>query len=353
MNRFLVLDAAENRGRETWLELWSAWPDREIYAHPAYLQLYARPDDRVLGAVMISDRGKVLLPFLLRPLEAEPWGGEFPGRHDWITPYGYGGAFAWGDPEPRRFWDSFREWSRTLKVVSGTARLSLFPDQVLPFDGEVEFKNTNVVRSLDLEAEALWMDYDHKVRKNVNKARRSGLTVETDISDERLPDFQAIYFQTLARRGAPERYYFPEDFFRKLIRRLDGQYRFFYALDGDRPVAAELVLVSARRIYSFLGGTAADAFGRRPNDLLKHAIIEWGMQEKKDAFILGGGYNDRDGIFRYKLSFAPGGEVPFTIGKMICDREAYRELADSRRRWEEENGRDWRPRPDFFPAYRG
>ena len=97
-----------------------------------------------------------------------------------------------------------------------------------------------------------------------------------------------------------ENYYFPESFFRSIILHLPGQFAFFHVLAGERVVSTELVLLSAEHIYLLPCDPYKVALVNRPNDLLKHAIIEWGGRTGRRAFVLGGGYAGPDGIFRYK-----------------------------------------------------
>jgi hypothetical protein len=93
---FRVLDAGTPEGLAAWTDLWSAWPGREVMAHPEYARLFARPCDRVVCAAGRDDAGSILFPLVLRPLAAEPWAVRDERRWDATTPYGYGGPFAWG-----------------------------------------------------------------------------------------------------------------------------------------------------------------------------------------------------------------------------------------------------------------
>ncbi|MBE0447475.1 MAG: GNAT family N-acetyltransferase [Actinobacteria bacterium] len=351
MSSFQVLDAAIPEERTHWVAVWGSWPAREVMAHPDYVQLFARVCDQSCCAIMDNGTGKIMFPFILRPLPVEPWGGK-SDSYDLISPYGYGGPFALGTTDALAFWKEFDEWAKRVGVVSTFTRLSLFPEQVIPFAGDIEIRGPNIVRTLDLDSRAMWMDYKHKVRKNVKRAQGASLRVEVDLVGARLDDFIAIYQSTMERRNAEDYYYFTEDFFLSALSNLQGQLAFFHALYEGKVVSTELVLISADNIYSFLGGTLAEAFALRPNDLIKHTIIEWGRERGKKAFVLGGGYNGCDGIFLYKKSFAPNGEVPFKIGKRIYDLEIYEELVLMRRAWEAVNGRSWDPRSDFFPSYR-
>lgn len=354
MKELELLDACQPRDFGRWLELWSAWEEREPMAHPAYARLFARPGEQALCAVARVGESFVLFPFILRPLALEPWAGGDEPACDVTTPYGYGGAFASGAGiDATVFWAAFAELARARRVVSAFVRLSLFPEQILTFDGDVVVNAPNVVRSVDLPEEALWRDYAHKVRKNVSRARREGLVVERDESGTRLDEFAAIYAATMDRRGAHEDYYFPPSFFRSIVDELHGAHAFFHVLQGARVVSTELVLTSRRHVYSFLGGTLEEAFEMRPNDLLKHAVAGWARETGRTAYVLGGGYGGADGIFRYKLGFAPRGEVPFHVGRRVYAPDVYERLEEKRRAWETAQGREWAPRNGYFPRYRG
>jgi hypothetical protein len=330
-------------GSAEWLAHWSSWPAREVWAHPGYVSLYEDGSTRALCAAWRSEEGCVLYPFLLRDLRVAPFAVE---AWDTITPYGYGGAFFWGrdrDAVVRGFRGEFDRWARGERVVSEFVRMSLFEEGLLPYAGDREERLVNVVRDLEPTVDELWMDYEHKVRKNVKKARRSAVRVEFDDDGRRLDDFLRLYEHTLERRDAPARYRFPRGFFEAIADRLPGQFVYAHALVGERVVSSELALLSEQAGYSFLGGTHSEAYRLRPNDLLKHELGLRLKESGKRRFVLGGGYRPDDGIFRYKKSFAPHGLVPFFVGRRVLEPELYRELS----------ARLGGGEPGFFPAYRG
>src|SRR5215469_6723294 len=97
-----ILDASSAEDRAAWVEIWDSWPGHEVWAHPGYVELFARPADRVLAAV--SD--DVMFPFIMRALSDEPWTDPDEQACDITSAYGYGGAFAWGSPAAAEtFWD--------------------------------------------------------------------------------------------------------------------------------------------------------------------------------------------------------------------------------------------------------
>jgi len=353
-SRVEFLDPDEPRERAAWMELWNSWSDREVMAHPDYVRLFARPQDRVVAAVLRSDDGGILYPLIVRPFAAEPWGAAGGQACDLTTAYGYGGPCGWNvtEGDTQVFWAEFDEWARDQDAATSFDRLSLFPEQLIPFKGEVEIRGTNIVRRLDLPEAEIWTEYAPKVRQNANRARRLGLSVEADSTGKRLDEFMEIYISTMTRRSADRAYFHPRSFFESIIRNLAGQFSFFHLIWNGRVLSSELVLLSENSGYSFLGGSLKEAFDLRGNDLFKHEIITWCRNAGKKAFVLGGGYRGSDGILAFKKSFAPNGEVPFRVGKRTYDAALCRRLAEARRSWEQAQGNDWTPDPQYFPVYR-
>jgi hypothetical protein len=352
--RFRVLDAETPQGHAAWLALWRALPGSEVVAHPEYALLFKRPCDRAVALVGEDRAGTILFPNVLRPLAAEPWARRGEARWDAIGPYGHGGPFAWGDGprDDAAFWRAHAAWCLEERIVSSFARLSLFPAQLAALPGGVEERGLNVVRTLWPDPEAVWRDYAHAARTNVRAAQRAGIEVDVDRDAARLGDFVEVYLHTMARRGASSWYRFSPAFFERLVSRLAGHVVLFHARLGRRVVSSELVLFSDDHMHAFLSGTWADAFPLRPNDLLRHEAVRWGIAEGKQAFVLGGGYAPGDGIFRHKRNLAPRGTASFRVVSLTHDERACGELLRARAAWAAEHAEAWQPRPDFFPTYR-
>lgn len=335
---FEVLDRREPYQLAAWLSGWAASDDADPFAHPTHVDLFTGQGDAAHCAVLTWDGGSILLPFVLRAVDGTR-------HHDVTSAYGYGGPFTSGEVTEDRWldlWAGFAAWCTRQGVVSEFLRFSTSLDpHDIAYPGHLHHRSTTIVRSLDLEPEALWMDVEHKVRKSVNKARRSGVEISVDTEGERLDEFLAIYEGTMERRGAHERYLFGRPFFERICDEMLGSFAFFHADADGVMVSTELVLTGRRTMYSYLGGTDDSAFALRPNDLLKHSIMTWGAETGRTAFVLGGGASPGDGIERYKLSFAPAGARPFSTGERVVDAGMYGALAG-----------DVDPGDPFFPAYR-
>lgn len=354
---FIILDSSKSADFKAWMNIWNLSPEKEVFAHPSYLKLYSNEDNKGCCAIFESDEGYVLYPFIVRNLKNEKFFDlELPICADIISPYGYGGPYAWDykdlDSLSQKFWGYFNEWATDNNIVSEVIKFNLFTDDFLRYPGSKEEKLKNIVVDLNHDSDSLWMSFKQKVRKNVKKARQNNVVITRDETGVRLKEFLSLYYQTMQRRSAAQNYYFPVSFFEQLNCDLKGMYTYFHASHDGRLISSELALFSRNRVYSFLGGTSNDDFNLRSNDLLKYEIINWAKDRGKSKFILGGGCQPNDGIYNYKLSFAPKGIVPFSIGWRIFHDDIYRLLIERKGALFKGLGLQWEPKHGFIPEYR-
>lgn len=352
MNVFRVLNANNPVHYALWLKVWLSWSFGEVFAHPDYAMLFTRIGDYAQCAIMESVNGVVLLPIILRPLCIEEWAEKNNSYYDLATPYGFGGPYVKGECDMTLFWRKFDGWAQHTGIISAFFRLSPFVTVGESFTGHIEATGWNVIRSLQEGKENIWKNYNPKVRCNTRRAEREGVRVEIDEQGARLHDFMNIYYGTMQRRSALTQYYFSEDFFQSIVKKLQGQFIFFHGIHGEKVVSTELVLLSQDNLYAFLGGTDQGAFSIHPNELLKQRIITWGIEQGKKTYVLGGGYQGNDGILRYKKEFAPQGVVPFEVGKRIYDSQIYEMLCEQRKNYEVAKGQVWDAHSPYFPLYR-
>ena len=265
---------------------------------------------------------------------------------DISSPYGYGGFLIEGDRQAGEIEKSYNVFCQSNGIISEFVRFQLFNNYQNHFQGTVESKMSNVVRTLDLPLDEIQREFEHKVRKNIKRAENSKLNVICDSAGKYLDQFLEIYHNTMRRTGAAESFFFPLEFFDR-INQMNGNYIYFHAMLDKQIISTELVLFGKENCYSFLGGTNQDFFHFRPNDYLKYHIILWAKKMLLKRFILGGGYGEDDGIFKYKKSFAPNGIKPFFTGKKIFDQDAYNYLVSLR-----SSEASFKPESNYFPLYR-
>ncbi|MBS7528106.1 GNAT family N-acetyltransferase [Fusibacter paucivorans] len=295
-----------------------------------------------------NDTSKAMNVVMKRDISlSENFKGKLPPNEwfDLSTPYGYGGFWIEGE-DFNTLDEEYEQYCKNNGFISEFVRFHLFGEYRDIFNGTVESHTNNVVRSLDLDIDDMLMDFEHKVRKNLKKANKAGLKIEIDESGKRIEEFLNIYYGTMDRNEAKSNFFFPESFF-KTINKMINNFVYVHVIHEDRVISTELVIFGGENCYSFLGGTHSDFFSLRPNDFLKFEIIKWAKDKGLKRFILGGGYGQDDGIFRYKKSFSPNGIHKFYVGKRIFDEEKYSELIKIR-----SCNQDFNKDTNFFPKYR-
>ncbi len=270
---------------------------------------------------------------------------EFGKYYDLVSPYGYGG-FLGEIKDYNALNNAYNEYCINHGYICEFVRFELFTDYHRFYDGEVETRTHNVIRSLDIPLEEMWMDFKQKVRKNVKRASENKLEIKIENTGEYLSDFLEIYCSTMDRSNAEEEYYFSEDFY-SLLNEMKDNIMYFHVFYEGRVISTELVIYGAENAYSYLGGTNREYFDLRPNDFLKYEIIKWAKEKGLKNFVLGGGYGFDDGIFRYKACLAPHGIVDFYIGRKIFDKESYEKLVNIRA-----NDHPGCLSSSYFPKYR-
>ena len=113
------------------------------------LLLYEDGEDRAIYVVLCRDVA------LDEKLEGKVEEGKY---FDLITPYGYGG-----------FWGTVSDWDKLNRAytdycmenhyVCEFVRFELFTKYHEHYDGEVETRTHNVVRSLEMPLDEMWMDF--------------------------------------------------------------------------------------------------------------------------------------------------------------------------------------------------
>jgi hypothetical protein len=296
----------------------------------------------------------ILLPGYLREIPL------VEGYKDFISPYGYSGPII--NPLTNRdilteFWKIADQWFKSENIVTVFIRFSLDENHKF-FSGHLHCTMLNIRGSILESSEEQWQKYDRKVRKNVNRAHKEGLVSEIlsgqDLTKEHLMDFCEIYWSTMERTKAKRSFYYTVEDFQNFLQKNSAVTVFVFVKDHNIITSVEMVLLSDDSAFSFLGGTLENHFANRPNDLLKHDLVNWLRNKNYKYFILGGGYGHDDGIYRYKKSFFPDDIEDYFTGRSIINEALYNELIDKENDSRRVSGLPLLEKNDtsFFPLYR-
>ncbi len=167
--------------------------------------------------------------------------------------------------------------------------------EIPPFGEEIRFGNSR----------------NHSaIKRAVNKAERSGLTIRTVTTPEELKQWYSMYLETMAFHITPSRSF---NFFRDLWEELASQnfMRVDLAVLNDKEVLAGSVFFSFNDtvVYGF-NGSRRDLFDFRPNDLLHWNAIHTAQKEGYKHYDMGEVRAEQEGLAAYKSKWC-------NVSKMI------------------------------------
>ena len=324
----------------------------DLFFNPNYAKVYRHIDGQEETFKLSCPYGNIINTYIKREV---PWKLDGDIYYDIVTPYGYGGPLASDITDINKLMEAYKKtftsYCHEKHIICEFIRFHLFDNvDIREHYYGITTKQLDdiVVDTTEDYDTQTWMKFQHKVRKNVKKAIKSGLQIIIENNLTHISDFLDVYNKTMDRNNAKDYYYFKIDYFENIAKYLPENYVFFHVLKDGKVISTELVLYADKYAYSFLGGTLADYYEFRPNDFLKNEIIKWCHQKQIQKFVLGGGYCKDDGIYRYKKGFTQSPDVPFYTGCNIFDQKKYDEFVALRALQDAE----FNPNSNYFPLYR-
>lgn len=333
---------------------------KDVHFLPAYLNIYKD----VYGAtpyIAIYEDGDdfVMQPFIQRRVNDLPFLKDRDDSalyYDIANAYGYGGPLAKND-QSSRLYDAFVKKFHDYCDVQGLASefCSLHPIlndvQAKKLDSVLPLQNQKKVCVIDLkgEEEDLIARFSQGHRRNWRKAMKNDITVrKVSPTTENLRIFNDIYYHTMDRQNAAERWFFPENYFSMCCRHLGEDHSsLFFAYYQNKPISGYFLIHGFNTAYYHFGGGYSDYFDMRPNNLLMVETMIWAKRQGYELYHLGGGVSadENDPLARFKRGFGAFEAQLFTYGK-VHNQGKYDilvKLALEGKKLEQ---------PDFFPLYR-
>jgi hypothetical protein len=321
----------------------------DVYHLPAYATVDAGDDGRPAAYVYREDDSVLLLPLVLKPIEGTD------GSLDAVSPYGYPGPVAHvaDGVDATEFWSrataAFAPTLRESGVVCCFVRLNPLldgPRSALAAAGTLVEHGPTIAVDVVQTPEERWTGTRSNHRRQINKARREGITTVVDDWD-RLPEFIAIYHETMKRVGAVDFYFFDDAYFDALRTQLGDHLHLVVAVRDDTVLAGGLLFENDGIVQYHLGATRDDALVMQPMKLVLNDAMDWAHHRGARVLHLGGGVGGtEDPLLHFKLGFSPW-QLPYATWRVAIDPDAYAALVAERA-----PGVDPTDLGAFFPAYR-
>jgi len=322
--------------KNIWSEYLNKLPisHQDIYYTPQYYQVYEKNGYGKANCFVFKKNDDIAIyPFLINCIN--DLGYDLNDKYfDIQGAYGYNGVITSNTSKAFKsiFQEEFNNYCFKNNIVAEFTRFNpVIKNQNFSDNLSIVKENKDIIVDLNFSEDYMLKNiYDRSVRKNINKAIRNDLTIKhfsgDKINNDWINKFKEIYNSTLQRRSADKYYYFSDNYFTSLNKKMGTNISYFFTQIKNKTISCELVTYKNHNAYSFLGGTLSEYFSYRPNDILKHQIINHLRKEGCKYFCLGGGVSEGDGIYKYKKSFSKNGINDFFIGKKIYLNDIYNKI---------------------------
>lgn len=327
-----VLDLSNKADALKYSNALISFGDKNPHYKLFFIQTFSNVIKTTYAFILLDDSDKelMLMPFHLKEVKSSKDQNQI--YFDVLSTYGFSGPiYKKGTPTQIKqlFWKLVDDWYLQNNVITEFIRFNI-TGNYKEYTG-VTVPTLSIVKGKLIPIDEQWDVYDRKVRQNIKKAQREGLnaTIYHDIIPEfAVKEFYTIFEDTMIRNNADKRYYFGMENVLNYINSEPDDCVIITVYKGDLPISTELLIFSRTIMYSFLGGTISEYFNLRPNELLKHKIIDWGYKKNYKYYVLGGGHGSDDGIFKYKKTFFPNDIVKFHTGRKIINKVVFEELLE-------------------------
>lgn len=248
------------------------------------------------------------------------------GVFDAQSPYGYGGPLVNDHSVDflQDAWDAWRVFCKASRIVCEFIRFHPVIGNWRDYRGRTELNRDTVV--IDLDQQNLQGSYTTRARGVIRRSERSGYTTSWIDKTEALRTFPDLYYETMRAVAAEGSYFFPSDYFERVIALPTMRCAVFRDEKGVIGSAALFLIGPSLMEYHLSAATLEGRAEGGPSAIL-HEAAKFGQSTGCSGLYLGGGATrlPDDKLLFFKSGFSAK-HLEFHVGSYVHDVEAYEDL---------------------------
>ena len=311
----------------------------DIYFEPLYGKICEISDNALWETCLYKDLKYV---YLKKPYEFE--GVTY---YDLITPYGYSGFFFHKQETFKEFILLFRKEAKQRNYITEVLRQT-------PYLSLEKFSNYDIITSKSCFGVKLsnfnnFEEYLSTTNKNNRKSYKKAILNDLsftfeEINENNLIDFKKIYEITMKTLKSDKYYYFSKDYYDVLLNELK-KYIYIASVKKEKVIIASCMIFKYNNFLHYhIGGSLNEYRYLYPNNFLHCKVINYGIVNKMNLYILGCGVKNNDSLHKFKNRIS-NTKFDYIIYKNILNNEIYEKIIEN---YLKENT-NHKP---YFPIYR-
>lgn len=249
---------------------------------------------------------------------------------DISSPYGYASALSTSSDESFlvECWNLFDDWTLQERIVCEFFRGPPVQDFQCIVHPDMKLEYNRLSSSIDCKLSD--QDYlsaiKQKQRNMIRRAIKENCEIVRYSLSEALPWFEPWYRQIMNKVSAPDRFYYNNEYFRRL-QNLAEDLVVVSVETGNERLAAAIVIFGAQYNLYHLSVTNPDYSLNYASPFLVYGCKQVSSERNRKPLVLGGGRttDEGDSLFRFKESM--GTQVScYDIGTRVIDSDMYEKL---------------------------
>ena len=290
-----------------------------------------------------SKTAELALPVVLRPIDNTEY-------NDITSVYGYAGPLSNRENPDiqtvKEFQKELLHFFDLYKIVSVFARLHpLFNNQEFILSGLGETVDTNQTVGIDLSLpeQEQKRQYSDSLKNNISRLKRRNVIVKKEESRDAIDIFIEIYNENMKRVNASDKYFFPNDYFYRIMDTLPSS--LFLAYYKEQAISGSLFTACNGIVQPHLSATKNEYLDWSPLKLVWDCIRIDAIEKNEKWLHLGGGVGGTDdSLFQFKAQFSDM-RFLFKTWRYVHNEEVYKDLISKKIN-------NLTAYSSFFPLYR-
>jgi hypothetical protein len=341
--------------------------EKDVHFLPQYLNIYEKTYVYIpCLAYFGEDDNYIVQPFVKRLLNNLPFlkGRSLEPFYDIANAYGYGGPLCRSD-DPAKISSLFKDFDSHFRAYCFQKRIAAEFTSLHPLSASQKSLIDTGLLPAKLQKEVIYIDLtipETEMWKGVRKGHKSSIkkaeknAVRIEKAEPTSVNFDALnrlYFDTMKRNKASERWFFPAEYFRNCFEQLgESRVSLFFAYVGEGLAAASILLHDFDTVYYHFSGSDERFYSYCTNNLMVYEIAKWSRRQGYRCFYLGGGVTSsiHDPLYIFKSGFSDRRADLHTYGR-IHHAATYEQLCTLKKDYERSvfgNNIE----SDYFPLYR-
>ena len=321
---------------------------KSVFSIPAFYKIYKDVFDLNSGCFFLRINDSfIYYPFLIKEIKNSCLGNEI--FFDIYQPDGLGGMYCNVIDEElvKKFQYHFKKFCEKKKIISEFNKLNPLCDYLKIYPTKnIFYEKSTVSVDLNLGFDDILKNIKPKTLIEFKKSLKENFYfavyakfLSLNLKEKELPftsKAYALYLETMKKNNA--KIIYPKIFFEKLLKDLPENSALYYTtlplngsgLSGDNIVNWELTVYDQNNSYSFFAASDFNYNHLHCNRFLKIKMLESMMNNNIKKYFLGGGYKDKDGIYKYKKNYAhTSNPLDFFVTKTIYNKKIFDNLCNS------------------------